>query len=196
MNRERLEKIMAFADGELGEAERAEVEALLASDAEARSALADVRVLGDAVRAADDAPEPPADLVDGLFARLEGEAPPAPEKGKVVPFPAKAARRSGGAVVVAALALAASVAFVVGARREADRTASTGAALPPAEEPGVEVEAVESPSRSVSVFYLPSAASSAASGVVVWVDDDGADDQAPEPEPEGSPAPAPAGEPR
>jgi hypothetical protein len=80
-------------------------------------------------------------------------------------------------VVVGLLAAAAAVALVVRRPTESPLAGKgpdgpAAEAVATSEGPGVEVEAVESPGNSVSVFYLPGA-SDLQANVVVWVDETG-----------------------
>lgn len=184
---ERMLKLMAYADGELDEGERAEVEKLLATDAEAAKVVAQMGALGEVVRAVNP-PLPEVDLVSAIMEKVEHEKiEPArvttpPPMAKVVPL---ASRRRWGAVAVAALALAASVFVMTRQKTEAPlaqntkpapvETATNPApanAVNASSGPGVEVEAVESPGQSVSVFYLPTA-NELSTSVTVWVDETG-----------------------
>jgi len=173
---ERMMKLMAYIDGELEGAERAEIEKLLETDAEAMKIVNQMASLGEVVKAIQPK-APDIDLTDAIMAKVENEkidAPPA----KVVSISAAKKRRNVGVAVVAALALAASV--VVMTRQKDEAPLARAPQNPPAETnqvnqssgPGVEVEAVESPGHSVSVFYLPTT-NEMSTSVVVWVDETG-----------------------
>jgi anti-sigma factor RsiW len=180
---EQMQRLMAYADGELEGAERLEVEKLLESDPEAARIVAQMGSLGDFVRLGhEDAVAPKlakVDLTDAIMeavAKEKIEGTPAVAAGVTSLAAARARRRTIGTGVVAALALAASVFVMTRQKTEApiakapvvETPASNGMnALASA---GVEVEAVESPGHSVSVFYLPSA-NELSTSVVVWVDE-------------------------
>ena len=67
-------ELMAFADGELDEPRRAEVEAFLASSADARGKLAGMGLVGELVR--ERAASHDVDLTDAILGRVEREAAP------------------------------------------------------------------------------------------------------------------------
>lgn len=65
-----------YANGTLGAADRARVEAELAACADCSEELHELRTLGTALRArAEEAPPPPAHLLDAVLARLDAPAP-------------------------------------------------------------------------------------------------------------------------
>jgi anti-sigma factor RsiW len=193
-DKDRLLKLMAYADGELDGADLLEVEAWLAEDAKAVRFTNDLANLGDLVKtghaASRDAKAVASfDVADAVMARVESEPTSAAE-----PRPIAAAKAGGnvralaerrqskmklGVGVVAALALAASV-FVM--TRNKDEQPMARAPIPTVQPspvaaessggPGVDVDLVETPGHSVSVFYLPSE-SSLTTSVVVWVDETG-----------------------
>jgi anti-sigma factor RsiW len=197
---ERMLKLMAYADGELEGDERLEVEELLATDSDAASIVAQMGSLGEFVRLGhEDAVAPriaKIDLTDAIMAAVANEkteqAGAKPGASNVASFDAaRARRRKIGTVTVAALALAASLFFVIRQNQQAEapiahvpaKPAKVEAVTPAATEappagalastgPGVEVDAVESPGHSVSVFYLPSE-SELSTSVLVWVDETG-----------------------
>lgn len=183
---ERLMKLMAYADGELEGEELAEVEKLLASDADAASTVAQMGALGDFVRLEHERAVAPrvanVDLTDAIMKACEKEeiAPHTPVRGTVTSLSeARARRRKIGGAIVAALAVAASVFALTRQKEEAPLAqapvapaASPSAVAVASNGPGVEVEAVESAGHSVSVFYLPSA-NELSTSVVVWVDETG-----------------------
>lgn len=203
MSSERMMKLMAYADGELEGADKAEVEKLVASDEEAARVVNAMLGLGDFVREGHDAKVAPVvgkhdrvDLTDAIMkavAKAEIEPAKAETKkaaGNVSSLDAaRAKKRNVGVGVVAALALAASVFFVMQNKPEEKPMASRPKPVPTQVSPqqmasvelpsvnattsaGVEVEAVESPGHSVSVFYLPTA-NELSTSVTVWVDETG-----------------------
>jgi anti-sigma factor RsiW len=178
--RDRLLKVMAYADGELDGPERAEVERWLATDPDAARFANDLAALGDLVELGHGgSPDARAiasfDVADVIMTRVGDAAPAA-----VVPLDAARARRRTsvrvGGGLAAALALAASV-FLMTRHRDEQPLAHAPArpvqaSPPPSEGPGVDVDLVQTPGRSVSVFYLPSETNLTTS-VVVWVDETG-----------------------
>lgn len=185
-------KLMAYADGELEGAERAEVETLLATDETALRFVEQVAGLGDIVKERHASRDAKAiatfDVADAIMAKVEQTAQPAAgarsEGGaKVVSLADARARRNtvvGG--VLAAVAVAASIFLFTrpeeapmgqgGAPAKMAANPATPAPAADPSEPGVEVSAVESPGNTVSVFYLPSG-NELTTSVVVWVDETG-----------------------
>lgn len=152
-------KLMAYADGELDESERAEVEAWMATDAAAAETATSFAALGEFVKGSHVAKTAASfDIADAVMAKIAAEPAAAPARPKVVAFPLRRVT-----VVAAALALAAAVFLIMRPKDEA----------PIATGPGVEVDLHETPGQSVSVFYLPSETNMTTS-VVVWVDETGA----------------------
>lgn len=189
-NTERMMKLMAYADGELEGAERAEVEKLIASDKDAARIVAQMGGLGDFVRLGHEDKVAPivakVNLTDAIMKAVENETmEPAKPKaaGNVTSLDAaRAKRRNVGVAVAAALALAASI-FVMTRDKQDEKpiavkptptqtAPSTLANVNASASAGVEVEAVESPGHSVSVFYLPTA-NELSTSVTVWVDETG-----------------------
>jgi anti-sigma factor RsiW len=181
---ENMQKLMAYADGELEGDERAEAEALLAADPDAQRFVGDLRGLGGVVRLGHEERFAGAiasfDVADAVMARVERETPDAAvvrPAADIVSLEAarekRAQRMKLGAGVVAALAAAAAV--IVVARGPAEAPLARTPEPVPADSlsgVGIEVDAVESPEHSVSVFYLPRANELGAS-VVVWVEETG-----------------------
>jgi anti-sigma factor RsiW len=162
-------KLMAYADGELEGAERSEIEKLIASDETAKKTVAQMRSLGGVVRATrerDAKAIASFDIADAVMAKLPS--------GNVISLEAQRARRAKVAFGVAALAVAAAIAiFMKGANEEAPMAKGpTAKPAMTAEQVGVEVDAVQSPGVSVSVFQVPDEANLTTS-VVVWVDETG-----------------------
>jgi anti-sigma factor RsiW len=174
-------KLMAYADGELEGADRAEVESLLASDKDAAAFIEQVAGLGDFVKVGHDDAHAKAiaafDVTDAVMAKVEAEEKPARKVASLADARAKKASQTRiVAGVVAVMALAASV-FLLARPDETpmgqgkpvaqvtDKPASSDG-------PGVEVSANESPGQSVSVFYVPSG-NELSTSVVVWVDETG-----------------------
>lgn len=193
---DRMLKLMAYADGELEGDERLEIEELLANDAEAADIVTQMGSLGDFLRLGhEDAIAPQLakiDLSDAIMAAVareqKAESKPATTSNVASLDAARARKRKIGTVTVAALALAASIFFMI--RQNENQKAEAPIAHAPAKAPapvattteapvvmasmgtGVEVDPVESPGHSVSVFYLPSE-SDLSTSVVVWVDETG-----------------------
>ncbi|MBX3234414.1 MAG: zf-HC2 domain-containing protein [Labilithrix sp.] len=186
---ERAMKIMAYADGELEGAERAEVERWMREDAEAVLFANDLAELGDFVqtghRASKDAKAIAAfDVADAVMAKVEAEPieKAAESAGKVVPIgaarakQAKASSKRGAAMWIAAgLALAASIFLVTRGKEEAPMARTTTPLVQPSPQNAAAANVtVENPGQSVSVFYLPNETNSVTTSVVVWVDESGA----------------------
>ncbi len=179
---ETMMKLMAYADGELEPAEKKEVEALLAKDEDAVRFVEQIAGLGDFVKmghATRDAKvAADFDIADAVMAKVKETKPDAPEakKSNVVSLEAKRASRTKVAVA-GVLALAASV--VIFTRPQETPMPVAKVTPPPSAEtpaagpsgPGVEVDPVESPGHTVSVFYLPG--KNEMTSVVVWVDETG-----------------------
>lgn len=184
LTQEDLQLLMRFADGEVSAEEESRAVRMLAQHPDAHDVVLETMTLGDWVRETAEAPALGFDISSAVMARLDvGEQPklaadrptmPSPataEARKVIAFPKPAPLR-WGAAVVAALAVAAGIAFVI----ERPGTTTTPVAhldpvAAPADTVGVAVDHVESP-NGVSVFYLPAALNANASSVVVWIDDD------------------------
>lgn len=196
---ENMLTLMAYADGELEGDERTKAEKLLASEPDAVRFVEQIGGLGDLVQLGHEDRSASAiakfDIADSVMA-LTKEAKPAAAAPKVSSLAAarekranaaseKEQRGSGlkiGAGIAAALALAASV-FVF-AQHRTEETPMAKAPVPAAQPTGtpasaasvagtgVDVSTVNSPSNSVSVFYLPSA-NELSTSVVVWVDETG-----------------------
>jgi hypothetical protein len=199
-SRETMLELMAFADDELEGDAKARVEALLAESAEARGVVASFRTphlgrgLGEAFRARADAAH--ADDIAATVLRRLGisAAPPVPVSLAARLSGPRARARSAIFVAGGVLALAAAVAIVLrashlgsgGSLREAHVGASSGQWVAPLRDvpsaplpDGVEVRAVDAPSRTIEVLAIPVASAAASpaaarSRVVIWVDDDGA----------------------
>lgn len=190
---DRMIKLMAYADGELDGAEKAEIEKLVESNEEAARIVNAMLGLGDYVREGHDAKVAPlvakVDLTDAIMKKVHEEKPATNVRSLDA---ARAKKRNVGVGIVAALALAASVFFVMQRQPAEKPMAAKPAAVPTQASPapqqmanidvvpsvnaataaGVEVEAVESPGHSVSVFYLPTA-NELSTSVTVWVDETG-----------------------
>lgn len=120
---ERMMKLMAYADGELEGADKAEIEKLVASDEEAARVVNAMLGLGDFVREGHEAKVAPVvgrragiDLTDSIMKAVEkAEIEPGEKKATNVTSldAARAKKRNVGVGVVAALALAAAVFFVM-----------------------------------------------------------------------------------
>ncbi len=186
LSSERMMKLMAYADGELEGAERAEVEEILATDIDAVRFVNEMAGLGELVQMGrKDAPVSKAvisfDIADAVMAKVEEERK---TDKKVVSISDARERRAApkpnrnlkvGAAVAAALALAASVFLMTRQPKEqpiatSPTTPSVPVVQPQEQMPAhaeVEVDAVESP--GVSVFYLPG--KNASTSVVVWIEE-------------------------
>jgi anti-sigma factor RsiW len=180
---ERAMKLMAYADGELESAERAEVEAWLAEDAEAVLFANDLAELGDLLKIGHKTPD--FDVADDVMAKIakgnsDTEIPV--EKPNVVPLKRPVAapaqrKRSTVGWILGGLALAASIFLVA---RHKDDEAPLAQTTSPLVQPGQAVAAaasagtvdVENPGRSVSVIYVPDEKSAVPNvTTVVWVDE-------------------------
>jgi anti-sigma factor RsiW len=180
-------QLMAYADGELDEPSRREVEALLATDDEALRFVEQLTNLSALVVDGHDERRAAAiDTFDIASAVMDAVRPEAAiaevasPKSNVRSLDAARAKRSAGSSPflkvgggVAALALAASLMLFMQRTRQttevpmaAQNSASSETA---AGDPGV---AIDSPGESVSVFYLPTA-NELSTSVVVWVDETG-----------------------
>lgn len=162
MTSERHLKLMAYADGELDEIERAEVESWLAADADAVRFVNDIAVLGDYVALG--RPVPEVDLSDAIMAKVEAA------ETKVVPIRSRRGRGLAiGGGVAAALALAASIFLFT--RPRGEEPLAGGGAIPTAAPvgTGVDVDLAEAPGESLGVFYNET--SHATTSVTVWVDE-------------------------
>jgi anti-sigma factor RsiW len=189
MSSERMMKLMAYADGELEAAEKAEVEKLVEADEEAARIVNAMLGLGDYVREGHQVKTAKViakvDLTDAIMKKVEAE----PASNVRSLDAARAKRRNVGVGVVAALALAASVFFVArdkdAEKPMAGKPVPVQTSAPPQQmasnelpsmnastSAGVEVDAVQSPGHSVSVFYLPTA-NELSTSVTVWVDETG-----------------------
>src|SRR5687767_1588703 len=108
---DRMMKLMAYADGELEGAEKAEVEKLVESDEEAAQIVNAMLGLGDFVREGNDAKVAPivakVNLTDAIMKKVESaEMEPAKATSNVSSLDAaRAKRRNVGVGIVAALAL-------------------------------------------------------------------------------------------
>jgi anti-sigma factor RsiW len=181
---DRMLKIMAYADGELEGAERAEVEAWLAEDAQAARLANELTNLGDLVQlgheGSSDAKAVAAfDVADAVMSAVAKDAKPeAAAAAPVVSLDRARARRfRSGAIAAAALAIAASVLLLTRSKQDEPMalapvpTVQPSANVAPDDGPGVDVELADTPGHSVSVFYLPSESSQ--TSVMVWVDETG-----------------------
>jgi hypothetical protein len=193
LSHETLMDLMALADGELEGAERARVEALLASDEEAKRVFEGLveSPLGDWVRHAQDTSARGAgadSIADAVMAAVAVAQEPTSLDA------ARAKRLRLRLLAATVVAVAAGVIAYVRTDRT-DRTEGPGPAPiasneaprpthtvtepvgatpdPSWAQTGVDLEHVESPS-AVSVFYVPAVAapeSANASSVVIWIDE-------------------------
>lgn len=196
--RETLLELMALADGELEGPAKERVEKLAAHDAEAMHVVETMR--SEALRvwlqqAVAQRTQGADAIADAVMEKLDVRRPALLTSAS--PRRLRSSRAlAAGATLGGALALAASVAFVVHGARErgrgqpapvasavAPRVEGSGGAAPPSVvavapspraprdegAPGVEVEEVDSPAH-VSIFAIGNA--SAPSSVVVWIEDE------------------------
>jgi hypothetical protein len=203
--------LMRYADGDdaLDADARARVEALLRTNEEARRVVDAMGTLGEVVREGIDqrvGKSGVADgIADGVMAAIAREAQRAEVKdgasasrsARVVELASGRARRSRAGVtsaVVAVLALAAGVAFLVtskapapqakdepiapssspveraGSSRASESPSASAETLAESEGHGVDLEEVRSIRNKVNVFFTPTTPAAGAS-VVVWIDD-------------------------
>jgi anti-sigma factor RsiW len=189
LSRETVMDLMALADGELEGAERARVEALVASDEEARRLMEGFQQspLGDWIRESHEASNAGHPAADTIADRVMTRAAEAKEP---VSLDAVRARRKRAALLAATVvAVAAGIMAYVRSEGTSEPVGRgdvasnepprpTVSAPVPAQDTtwaqtGVELEEVESPS-AVSVFYVPAVAapeSANASSVVIWIDE-------------------------
>jgi negative regulator of sigma E activity len=190
--RDVLLELMAYADGELDDDERARIEALLAENDEARAVVDAVHPLGDFVRASANA-HAPSDMASAVMTRIDADSAnasqPTTRERNVVDLDRTRARKSARtramSVVAAITAVAAGYAVLARpAPPAAEKSVTASIAVKGAERPGspeavadgrgVEVEHVDAPNNDVSVIYVPAVASPDvnASSVVIWINDD------------------------
>jgi anti-sigma factor RsiW len=182
VSNERMLKLMAYADGELEGAELEEVQAWLAEDPNAVRVVNELANLGELVTLGHEGSSAAKaiatfDIADAVLSRLHEEPKREHASPAAVSLDAARARRQRnlrmGGLVAAALALAASVFLVTRNKEEQPMAVTVQPAATVAGGPGVEVDVVETPEQSVSVFYLPSESSLTTTSVVVWVDETG-----------------------
>jgi hypothetical protein len=203
--RETVLELMGLVDDALDAEAKARAEKLVASNDEARRLVEALREspVGDFVRQSvaqsADAAE---GIADAVMIRLGPSAVPYGVDEGMVRLAPRPRRRSGrGPAVVAsvgaALVLAAGIALYLRSgseRADEDFAPVASVVLPPVGGPmasasqgepraaprgGVEVNVIEAPSRTVSVFEIPLGAAAAAanpghSSVVIWVEEDAA----------------------
>lgn len=188
---ERMLKLMAYADGELEGADLEEVQSWLAEDPKAVRFVNDLANLGDLVTLGHEGSKAAKtiatfDIADAVMANVKaGSKHDEPKRGQpssaVVSLDAARTQKQKnlriGVVVAAALALAASVFLVTRNKEEQPMARGPVPTVQPAPivgaDPGVEVDVVETPGNSVSVFYLPNESTLTTTSVVVWVDETG-----------------------
>ncbi len=186
---ERQLKLMAYADGELEGAERAEVERWLAEDTNAARFAIDVANLGDLMKtghahSATGKAIASFDIADAIMGEVVKEpkvsAEGAKEGAQVRSLDAARSRKSRtqstglkiGAGIAAALALAASVFLVERSKVEQPMAQVPATSVQSVSSSGIDVDVDETPGHSVSVFYVPNE-SMATTSVVVWLDESG-----------------------
>ncbi len=180
---ERMMKLMAYADGELEDAERREVEGWLATDGDAARFANELAGLGDLVQVGHrESPAAKAiasfDIADAVMVAVKADEEKKPAVAPVVSLDARRQRtRTTIAAAAAAFALAASVFFVMRPKGDVPLAQVPVAPSAPSAvasaDPGVDVALEESGEESVQVFYL-SNESSPTTSVIVWVDEPGA----------------------
>lgn len=164
-----LERLMAYADGELEGAERAEIEALVQSNEDAARVLGELGTLGDVVRVVEDARSSRLAAADGIadavMAKVQAEQAVAPAPARTSTRPAStstrpapvvdlaARRRRNYGLVAALVAAAAAVVFI--ARPHDDEGPAPTAVAPTNPAP------VASPAPLPSVTPPPTAVASA-----------------------------------
>jgi len=197
LSEEALLDLMAYADGELDGEAKVRVEALIAEDADAARAVAEMRTLGDCVRvieAARPVPDSVASIADHVMVQVNQAQ--AAKVAAAIPIGVRRRRAALAAMASGVVALAAGWMLFVhhpdvsmeDDDGEPQAVASASAPLPVPDEsdpayaatepslppsPGVNVDTVESP-HQVSVFYVPAVAaeeSENASSVIVWIGD-------------------------
>jgi len=191
LSRDAMLEVMAYVDGELEGEALDRVESLLATDEDASRLALELRTLGDCVRVIQtdrDATKNPDQIADDVMAAID--------KNVVAIAPLAIRRRNayiaGSFSAVLAVAAVWMLFFRGGPAREAPTATADSvhvtvpapvvtaspvvpeqitAQADPEDRAGVDVEAVESPSHEVSVFYVPTTASANpnASSVVVWI---------------------------
>ncbi|MBK6695195.1 MAG: hypothetical protein IPG50_23735 [Myxococcales bacterium] len=173
-----LQKLMAFADGELDDTERAEVLRLVQANPDAARVLAELDVLGQCVRVVEAARHIPI-MTDAIMARIAA-APleKSHDESNVVDLASR--RRKTFSVVAALVAAAAGVFFMTrepsdGAKAPVAQKAPTPAVVAPAVPTPAETVAAVVPaapsSSNVSVIVVPGMGEVAPS-VVIWLGDD------------------------
>ncbi len=189
--REATLDLMAYADGELTGEALERVEAWLARDAEAARWVEEFRTLSACISVSERArpvPKSVDSIADAVMAKV---ASISLERPNDVPKVVRIRRAFAAGAVSVALAMAAGWVLFLRTPGEPEDHGATMAAnvatpepeLKPAPEPdpkaveapppaGVELEDVESPSREISVFYVPGVSGEAASSIVVWVGED------------------------
>lgn len=193
LSSETMMKLMAYADGELEGAERAEAEKLLATDPDSVRFVEQLGGLGELVELGYAAKSGKAVATFDVAEAVMSLAKPAAKTASVSSLAAAREKKGGrgakvGVAIVAVLALAASV-FLVAQHRTDETPMAKGPVVQPATpQPapeatvasnassnsgaGVDVSTVNSPGSSVSVFYLPTA-NELSTSIVVWVDETG-----------------------
>jgi anti-sigma factor RsiW len=197
LSKEALLELMAYADGELEGEDAQRVEALLATDEEARTFVASLAPVGEWVARAEEehAVASGADsIASAVMEKIDaGRRPVSLDDARRKRLRERITWVVAGVVAVAAGvavylrsevpgAAPGPVAVTPPAKAPAPEKATTpneghtavaANTTAPDEEPGVDVDTVESPNE-VSVFYVPAVAAAAnlnASSVVIWIDE-------------------------
>jgi len=186
--------LMAYADGELEGEAAARVDAWVARDEVAARWVEEFRTLSECISVTEGARRPPegADTIaDAVMAKV---GPLSPDRPNAEPKVVRIRRAFAAGAVSTVFALAAGWWLFFrtwGPMDDPDRSAvkapvavvspPPSAKASPAESSavavqsdpgGVELEQVESPTREISVFYVPALSGESASSIVVWVGED------------------------
>jgi anti-sigma factor RsiW len=193
-------ELMAYADGELEDPRRAEVEAWLASHEAPRQKLAALDLVSEIMRGeALEGAAGAGSITDAVMAKIDAEEQ-APAPANVVPLRRKRPSSAPRTVyMIAASVVAAAAGMMLWGRTTQDEdarrrnlppsvlvqttataTATTEAPKPDAPKPegdvehGVEVAAVNTGGLPFTLFYVPSGTAASGTTTVVWFTDDSA----------------------
>ncbi len=179
-----LQKLMAFADGELEGDDRKAIEELVSSNQDAARIVQELGVLGECLRVVGEHhhDRSAADgIADAVMTRIAAEREP---RGKVIDLAARRRRTYG---TVAALVAAAAAVALVARGPEDEPRAETPVATAPTQVPEKRVEptapappttvaAINEPApapSNVSVIVVPSEGETASS-IVIWLGEESA----------------------
>ncbi|MBV9947021.1 MAG: hypothetical protein JOZ69_09245 [Myxococcales bacterium] len=199
LSRQDMLELMALADGELDGEAKDRAESLVARSPEARQVVLAMRASVVRTWLGEGLTEERARGADGIADAVMGrlgvtEAAPAGVVRRIGPAPSVRAARLGPRAAAAGVFLAMAAAALVYVTSSANHRglAPVASVLAPSGEQGggperapsagqaalasqgVVVDEIDSPSRDVSIFQIPGAASASAnaSSVVVWIEDD------------------------